>query len=146
MSKIKLRRATLADVDEATVCISAAYAPALREIPDLPDVAGGVAQDIATHEAVVVEDGTGIIGYVVYGVVEDAMMVFNLAVSPAAQGKGVAKRLLEHVEGTARTQGVERLRLRTHRLMQRTVAMYQYLGWGITSSKGNSLVMEKPVR
>ena len=56
MSKIKLRRATLADVDEATVCISAAYAPALREIPDLPDVTGGVAHDIATYEAVVAED------------------------------------------------------------------------------------------
>ncbi|CAD0183155.1 hypothetical protein RUESEDTHA_00018 [Ruegeria sp. THAF57] len=145
MSEITLRKATLADVGKVTNCLVAAYAPALRDIPDLPDVTGGVADDIRSHGGVVAEMNAEIVGYIVFGQVDDALMIFNLAVAPDAQGRGIAGRLLDQAESVARDRKISRLRLRTHRLMHLTVSMYQHLGWDVEKQSENRLLLGKPI-
>ncbi|WP_171210700.1 GNAT family N-acetyltransferase [Ruegeria sp. HKCCA5426] len=145
MSEITLRKATLADVGKVTNCLAAAYAPALRDIPDLPDVTGGVADDIRSHGGVVAEMNAEIVGYIVFGQVDDAVMIFNLAVAPNAQGRGIAGRLLDQAESVARDRGISRLTLRTHRLMHSTVSMYQHLGWNVEKQSENRLLLSKPI-
>ena len=143
MSEIALRPATLEDAQAITMCLSAAYAAPLRDLPDLPDVTDGVAEDIAAHTAWVASQNGDILGYIVFGRVDDAIMIFNLAVAPHAQGKGLAKRLLDLVEDAARTDGVETLVLRTHRKMTQTISLYLHLGWEQMMVRGNSVSLQK---
>ncbi|MCG7518505.1 GNAT family N-acetyltransferase [Ruegeria sp. Ofav3-42] len=143
MSRIMFRRALPTDTVAVKTCIAAAYADALRDIPDLPDVTEGVGDDIAAHQAWVAEAGGEIVGFVVFDRVDDVVMIFNLAVSPKAQGSGLARKLLAKAKRAAREAGVSKLRLRTHRLMQGTISMYLHLGWSQTEGKGNGIVMEK---
>lgn len=143
MSEIELRPAIVEDAQAVTDCIASAYADALRDLPDLPDVTAGVAEDIASHSAWVADRGGDILGFIVFGQTDDAIMIFNLAVSPRAQGKGLAKRLLGLVEEAASAGKVKKLRLRTHLLMRQTVSMYLHLGWVQQKVSGNSVLMEK---
>lgn len=73
------------------------------------------------------------------------MMIFNLGVSPDAQGCGIARQLLDAAETFAKSGGLHTLRLRTHRLMSGTRAMYRHLGWQEVETGGNAVVMEKQV-
>ncbi|WP_037307153.1 GNAT family N-acetyltransferase [Ruegeria halocynthiae] len=145
MSQVQIRKARQSDVEPIRVCIAQAYADAIRDIPDLPDVTAGICQDIEMHEALVAVLGPEVVGYVVFGPDGDALKVFNLAISPQAQGRGLARELLKAVETAAQDSGLRRLRLRTHCLMQGTVAMYQHLGWVEKGRNGNSVLMEKPI-
>ncbi len=143
MSEIELRPATVDDTQAVTDCIAAAYATALRDFPDLPDVTDGVAEDIANQTAWVAVQGGDIMGFIVFGQVDVAVMIYNLAVSPSAQGKGLATRLLGVAETSARVSGLKKLRLRTHRLMKQTVSLYLHMGWVQQKVSGNSVLMEK---
>ncbi|AXT26227.1 N-acetyltransferase [Ruegeria sp. AD91A] len=142
MSKIKFRTADVADADEVTRCLESAYADATSLIEDLPDVTAGIADDIKTHHVVLAISG-GIVGAIVFDRVDDAIMVFNLAVSPEAQGQGVARRLMQFAEEEARLRKLSKLRLRTHKMMKGTIAMYLRMGWKVTAQAGNGLTMEK---
>ena len=73
-------------------------------------------------------------------------MIFNLAVSPEAQGKGIARQLLAVAEAKAVEAGLSVLRLRTHRLMRATREMYTHLGWVEVEVSGNTVVMQKKAK
>ncbi len=143
MPEIILRRASAADTEAVTRCIAAAYADALRDIPDLPDVTDGVGDDIAAHQAWVATRDEDIVGFIVFDRVDSAMMIFNLAVSPKAQGAGLARRLIKIAEQEAKGTATAKLRLRTHKLMQATVSMYLYMGWHEKELSGMTILMEK---
>lgn len=143
MPEIILRRASAADTEAVTTCIAAAYADALRDIPDLPDVTDGVGDDIVAHQAWVATQDEDIVGFIVFDQVDSAVMIFNLAVSPKAQGAGLARRLIELAEQEANGTGATKLRLRTHKLMRATVSMYHYLGWHEKEVSGKTILMEK---
>ena len=143
MTTIKLRTAERSDAKSIQVCIASAYADAMRDIADLPDVTSGIEEEIAEHQVVIAEvDGT-LLGVIIFDQQAEAMMIFNLAVSPEAQGKGVARQLLAVAEAEAVELGLSILRLRTHRLMHATREMYTHLGWVEVEGAGNSVVMQK---
>ena len=142
MSEVAYRTARVNDADAIRACIRQAYSDARRLIKDLPDVTAGIAEDIEARTSVVAEDGTGILGVIFFDQVEDAIMVFNLAVAPSAQGRGIARSLLQFAGTSAREQGLNRLKLRTHRELKATVAMYVHLGWEVTEQSGNKLTMQ----
>ncbi len=146
MSEIRLRSAEPNDARAIEDCLAEAYADALREINDMPDVTSEILGDIATHQVLVVEDAGHVLGVIVYGPQLDAMMIFNLGVSPKAQGRGVARQLLDAAEEAAKADGLSVLRLRTHRLMSGTRAMYLHLGWQEFEAKGNTVLMEKQLK
>lgn len=145
MTEITLRPAVVGDTDAIRACIRAAYADPAARIPDLPDVAAGLEDDVARHAVIVAEAQSEILGVIIFGLVGQAMMVFNLAVSPAAQGKGLARKLLAQAEAQAIGSGCDRLKLTTHRMMQDTRAMYRHLGWHEVAAQGNKVFFEKPL-
>jgi ribosomal protein S18 acetylase RimI-like enzyme len=61
----------------------------------------------------------------------DALHIFNIAVDPAAQGKGLLRDLLTFAEQQARQAGLPFLTLYTHSLMTRNRAIYAHLGFEV---------------
>ncbi|MGV6805506.1 MAG: GNAT family N-acetyltransferase [Ruegeria sp.] len=145
MTDFSFRDAAMGDVEAIRTCIRAAYSDVLHNIPDLPDVTEGLDQDIRDQSVVVAEKGGMIVGVVVFGPVDRAVKIFNLAVSPKAQGNGLAGRLLLVAENAARENGCPILCLTTHRLMADTRAMYRHLGWTECGGEGNKIYFEKAV-
>ena len=142
MSKIEFRTAAVVDAAKVTRCLENAYEDAISRIEDLPDVTAGIADDIKTHRVMLAISG-GVVGVIVFDQVDDAIMVFNLAVAPEAQGQGVARQLMQFAEEEAQARNLSKLKLRTHKMMKDTIAMYRHMGWKVTDQVGSGLTMEK---
>lgn len=84
---------------------------------------------IAAGQAWVLEEGGALAGALILEDQPGALLLYNLAVSPAAQGKGVGRRLVAFTEAEARRRGYPLLRLYTNELMVENVAMYGHLGF-----------------
>ncbi|WP_170480237.1 GNAT family N-acetyltransferase [Ruegeria arenilitoris] len=145
MAAIEYRAAVPSDSGAIRLCVARAYASALGAIADLPDVTSGIEQDITKHNVTVAEVDEQILGVIIFDEVSDAIMIFNLAVAPEGQGRGIARRLLEVAETTARDCSFSLLRLRTHKLMRDTRSIYRHLGWFEVAQTENSVLLEKPV-
>ena len=63
----------------------------------------------------------------------DSLLIENVAVSPAAQGTGLGRRLMEFAEGQARVRGISRMTLYTNEVMTENLAIYAHLGYTETS-------------
>lgn len=138
-----IRRATPADIPAMAALAEAAYAtymPRLggRPPPAMhPDFAGW----IAAGRASILGDGQPA-AYLLAGEgglagpadaeagIDDAVwLVENIAVAPAAQGKGIGRRLMSLTEAEARAAGFARIRLVTNVVMTENQAFYARLGY-----------------
>ncbi len=63
----------------------------------------------------------------------DSLLIENVAVSPAAQGTGIGRRLMEFAEAQARARGISRMTLYTNEVMTENLAIYAHLGYRETS-------------
>ena len=63
---------------------------------------------------------------------EDHLLVENLAVAPAFQGRGFARRLMAHAEDLAAALGHHEMRLYTNKLFAENIALYLRLGYRVT--------------
>lgn len=61
----------------------------------------------------------------------DGLLVENVAVAPADQGRGLGTRLLALADQIARCSGKQRVRLYTNKLWAENIQLYQKLGYGI---------------
>lgn len=138
-----LRRATPADAPALRACIRAAYSR-WSHIDDLPDVAAGVAEDIAAHEVWVAEAAGALAGGLILDIGEDAHLM-NVAVHPDHGGKGLGRALIAAAEDSARAAGCGVIRLATHVRMPDNIALYARLGWRETGREGVRVFMEKPL-
>jgi len=59
----------------------------------------------------------------------DHLLVENVAVAVAAQGKGLGKRLMAFAEAVARRQGYAEVRLYTHERFVENIALYRSIGY-----------------
>ncbi|MBO9412669.1 MULTISPECIES: GNAT family N-acetyltransferase [unclassified Ruegeria] len=143
MTAIRFANATQKDTTAITNCIKAAYFNAREYLTDLPDVTAGIDRDIAENRVVMAVSEDRLAGVIIFARQGAEMKVFNLAVSPKAQGQGIAGKLLARAEAEAREAGCTLMVLRTHRLMQDTRAIYAHLGWIETEVSGNSVAMQK---
>lgn len=143
MVKVVLRDANRSDEVPIIGCINAAYAQARAEIRDLPDVASGIVEDIQQRRTVMAEVGGQVAGVIIFEHGDGATKIFNLAVDPAYQGLGLARRLMALAEDEARGQGSDRLALRTHARMTATRQMYLHLGWREADESGNTVSFNK---
>jgi GNAT superfamily N-acetyltransferase len=73
--------------------------------------------------------GEPVIGVIVLESEPDGLLVENVAVSPAAQGTGNGRRLMEFAELHAASRGLRRLSLYTNELMTENLAIYARLGY-----------------
>ena len=61
----------------------------------------------------------------------DQLLIENVAVRPAFQGRGLGSRLMAHAETIAGALGRTRLRLYTNKLMAENIALYLRLGYRV---------------
>ena len=57
------------------------------------------------------------------------LLIVNVAVKPAFQGRGLGVRLMAHAEGLAREAGLKGTRLYTNRLFTANIDLYRSLGY-----------------
>jgi GNAT superfamily N-acetyltransferase len=143
------RLATQADLPAIASVIAAAYARYMDRMdrppaPVLTDYRGAIAAGR------VWVTGEPVSAVLVLVQERDAMLVENVAVSPAAQGTGLGRRLMEFAERQALASGLSRMTLYTNEVMTENLAIYVRLGYRETarqSQDGYSRVfMEKDLR
>ena len=87
------------------------------------------ARRIADGEVWVLEEEDQLLGVLVLTERPESLLLQNVAVTPAAQGKGYGRRLIAFAEDEAKRRGFEELQLYTHQLMVENIALYQHLGF-----------------
>jgi GNAT superfamily N-acetyltransferase len=79
----------------------------------------------------------------------DSLYIDNLAVEPAAQGKGFGRHLLQHVEREAQQYGVKKITLLTNAAFASNVSFYLAHGFVIDRTEpfmnGTTVYMSKAV-
>ena len=77
------------------------------------------------------------------------LLIVNVAVRPACQGRGYGVRLLTHAEGLARAAGLIGARLYTNKLFEPNIRLYASLGYAVEREEaqaGRTIVhMVKPL-
>ena len=128
------RQATEAEIPAISGVITAAYARYLSRMDRPPaPVLTDYRAAIAAGQVWVL--GAPVIGVIVLLIEEDCLLVENVAVSPAAQGNGHGRRLMEFAEQQAQSQGLSRLTLYTNEIMTENLAIYARLGYRETTRR-----------
>lgn len=125
-----IRPATAHDVVPVQALIEAAYALYIPRIgarpgPMLEDYAALIAQG----RVEVFEEQGQVLGVLVLIAQADGLLLDNVAVSPAAQGRGLGRQLMAHAEARARQLGLEVVRLYTNEAMSENLGLYGRLGY-----------------
>jgi L-amino acid N-acyltransferase YncA len=106
MDEPRIRAATAADVSAITDVVNHAYRHYIARIgkppgPMLDDYAARVSEGVVW----VLEEGAAIAGIIVPLPAPDYLLLDNIAISPARQGSGLGRRLLEFAETEALRRG-----------------------------------------
>lgn len=118
--------------DTATVAaiVHAAYVGYQTSIGTTPGPMLDDYGDLVARKLVhVLEENGEIAGLVVLIPEERAMLLDNVAVHPAAQGRKLGSRLIAFAEQQARAAGHDSIRLYTQELMTENRARYAHLGF-----------------
>jgi ribosomal protein S18 acetylase RimI-like enzyme len=79
----------------------------------------------------------------------DHLLIENVAVSPAFQGRGLGRKLMAHAEQLAASSGYGEIRLYTNKLFAENVELYRKLGYRVDREEelkhGVAVHMSKPV-
>ena len=142
-----IRLAVAADRPTVEGVVQAAYAPWIDVIGGLPLPMGAdYAELIAAGHVWVLDPPEGLIVLVPENGV---LLIENVAVTPAAQGRGLGRRLLAFAEQQARAHGLSRLRLYTNEKMVSNIALYERLGYVATERENingrQAVHMQKPL-
>jgi len=148
-NSIEIRLAEPHDAGAIAAIVMAAYAkwvPLLgrKPMPMLVDYDQAVLEhrfDLA------VENGT-ILGLLETVPHPDHLWIDNVAVAPAAQGRGIGRMLLGFTEARAIAAGFPELRLVTNGVFESNVALYTRLGFAVDRIEdfmgGKAIYMRKP--
>ena len=130
MTPVEPRPAIAADAAGISECVRAAYTHYIERIGQKPGpMLDDYAQVVRDHRVYVIDDGGEVVGVLVLMDKEDSLLLDNVAVSPARQGEGIGRRLIEHAESEARRLGHRHLDLYTHERMTENIAMYSRIGY-----------------
>lgn len=139
-----IRAATAEDTAAIAALIDAAY---VHYIPVIGTKPRPMVDDHATRIAhggtFVLEEAGQIQAVISLQSEDDTLHIFNIAVHPDSQGRGLARKLIGFAEETARKRGAARLTLYTNAAMTRNRAMYAHLGFiedGYEHSNGYRIV------
>ena len=125
-----IRPAVAADVPAIERIVHDAYVKYVARIGKQPGpMLDDYAARVAAGEVSVCADGDEIAGMLVLEPAADYLLLDNIAVAPAWQGRGVGRLLLDFADAEARRAGHTELRLYTHVLMHENIALYARLGW-----------------
>jgi GNAT superfamily N-acetyltransferase len=117
-------------VPAITALVRAAYAVYVRRINREPaPMTDDHAIQVSNGWVHVAEDDGVMVGVLVVVPGTDHLLIDNVAVHPAAQGRGVGGLLLKTAETAARRLGVGELRLYTNEAMRENLAYYPRRGY-----------------
>lgn len=77
----------------------------------------------------VYQEGEEILGYCVLRILGDAGELQRIAVRPEAQGRGIARKLMDAVAGLARRRGAKEISLEVRESNQRAINLYRAYGF-----------------
>jgi ribosomal protein S18 acetylase RimI-like enzyme len=146
-----IRQAEAADEAAIAALIDAAYSHYIPIIGRTPrPMLDDHAARIAAGEHFVADAGGGLLGVITLTAGRpDALHIFNIAVRPDAQGRGLLRELLAFAESEARARGKTWLTLYTNVAMTANRAIYNHLGFielGEEEGQGYKIVfMERAV-
>jgi GNAT superfamily N-acetyltransferase len=127
---ISLRPAAASDAEAVARLVDDAYRHYVDRIGGKPGpMQADYARVIATRSVTVALDGRRLVGVLVTNPAADDLVVENVAVHPAFQGRGLGRRLLDHAEEFAAALGVPSVRLWTHERMSENLAHYSRRGY-----------------
>lgn len=133
VSNAMIRLAHADDANAVRALVADAYGHYIARIGKPP---GPMLDDydrrIAAHQAWVCEERGDVVGLIVLEEGPDGMLLDNVAVSPAAQGRGLGRALIAFAERETCRRGFDEIRLYTHALMEENIALYGRLGYTIT--------------
>ena len=125
-----IRPAMPCDVAPVQALIEAAYALYIPRIGGKP---GPMLEDYAAlidqGRVEVFEEDATVLGVLVLVAQADGLLLDNIAVSPAAQGRGLGRQLMAHAEARARQLGLMVVRLYTNEAMSENLGLYRRLGY-----------------
>ncbi len=145
-----IRQARPEEAPVLAAIVEQAYGPWVAVVGRRPmPMEDDYAARIAAGEAWVLEEAGAPVALVVIERHPDHLMLDNIAVDPARQGRGEGRILLDFVEAEAARLGLPEVRLYTNALMERNIALYARRGYAETGrevQRGFSRVfMAKPV-
>ncbi len=129
---IAFRIATGADIPILAGVIERAYAgwvPELGGRRPRPMDDDHAARTARGENWLAYEADESVVGMIALVERDDALHIFNIAVDPATQGRGLLRLLLGFAELRARELGLTRLTLFTNVEMARNVEIYRHLGF-----------------
>jgi ribosomal protein S18 acetylase RimI-like enzyme len=125
-----IRLAQREDVEAIRSLVERAYSPWIQVIGLRPGPMDSDYAGLVEEGDVYVWAAPDVIGLLVLRRADGgALMVENVAVDPAAQGRGLGPALLDFAEAQARERGIEEMRLYTHERMTSNIELYERLGW-----------------
>jgi ribosomal protein S18 acetylase RimI-like enzyme len=133
---VEVRKPREDETDVVRAIVEEAYSPYIARIGRRPaPMDDDYAARIRDRRVDVVEVAGELVGLVVLVDEGDGLLVENLAVRPAAQGRGVGRALLEHADSTAAQLGRDEVRLYTNSAMTENIELYLRLGWHETGRR-----------
>jgi len=129
----ELRRATAADAAAACALTREAYAKWVPVIGREPKpMTADFDAAIRDHRVDLLRQGERVVAPIETIAEPEALLIENVAVSPASQGRGLGRRLIAHAERLATAMGYGEIRLYTNVCFVENVAFHQRLGYAIT--------------
>ncbi len=133
---LELRSARAEDATAITECVAAAYRHYIDRIGKTP---GPMLDDyrevIQQHRVIVVTDGANIVGVLVLIRQTQGLLLDNVAVHPAYQGRGLGRKLTALAEEEAQRLGLTAVMLYTNERMTENIELYKRLGYMETERK-----------
>jgi ribosomal protein S18 acetylase RimI-like enzyme len=130
---LTFRRATLADAAAARSLTREAYAKWVPVIGREPKpMTTDFDAAIRDHRVDLLCEGERIVALIETVAEPEALLIENVAVSPAYQSRGLGRRLLAHAERLAAAMGYGEIRLYTNARFVDNVALYRRLGYAVT--------------
>ena len=133
---LEIRPARREDATAITECVAAAYRHYIDRLGRPP---GPMLDDyrkvIQQHHVLVLVDGTNIVGVLVLIRQTRSLLLDNVAVHPAYQGRGLGRQLMALAEKEARRVGLTTVTLYTNERMTENLELYKRLGYMETERK-----------
>ncbi|MFB0491040.1 ribosomal protein S18 acetylase RimI-like enzyme [Methylobacterium sp. OAE515] len=129
---VAVRRGESADVEAIRALVAAAYTKWIPVIGRLPiPMRADYAQALRDHRFDLLLAGPDLAGLIETKAEADHLLVVNVAVDPAFQGRGFGSRLMGLADAVAAGAGSARLRLYTNKKYVANLRLYGSLGYRV---------------
>lgn len=132
MKKV-IRLGTREEADRVTDIVERAYSPYVERIGKKPaPMEDNYHKKILDESLHVLLIDDVLVGFIIVYFVDDALLIENIAIDPAHQGKGFGSHLIKFAEILARREKCTSITLYTNELMTKNIQMYTHMGYTLT--------------